>query len=410
MPGPAPIACEPAITSCSANQPNPGDHKDDTMSSRRPKKKIKTTKDAEVSVGGRRSGGIRLTPELVARVATFADAVCSSDVINICVAVGPDNSRTVQHYYLWRNEKYLAHTILRLFRGLAGRRAYEKTAEKACSNHLAWMKVNADWRTIAVRDDLIEKLKISCEEIGPGEVPTNIVDPFIAFNNPAVAIQFGLFHSLKHLVEDKGIDINSFDWTEYGNARKWHLLYYAAKNSQKKIFKYFLNLPDLNLRCKANEVDTGSSVFLKLLDLGRISSEESGSFEHPFLRMFIQHPEFDINGQIIPMDESQGLAFVTPLACAALLFARIFIVQFDQKKFQSTYQGTRILLSAGANPHLSFQDIMSPIAYLRYAKRAAQMGNMRDTSLKFFEANERYWEEAMTLLESTCTGRACVPR
>lgn len=380
------------------------------MSSQRPKKKIKTTKDAEVSVGGRRSGGIHLTPELVARVATFADAVCSSDVINICVAVGPDTSRTVQHYYLWRNEKYLAHTILSFFRGLAGRRAYEMTAEKACSNHLAWMKVNADWRTIAVRDDLIEKLKIACEEIGPGSAPTNIVDPFIAFNNPAVAIQIGLFDSLKHLVEDKGIDINSFDWTEYGNARKWHLLYYAAKNSQKKIFKYLLYLPDLNLRCKANEVDTCSSVFLKLLVLGRISSEESGSFERPFLRMFIQHPEFDINGLIVPMDESQGLAFATPLVCAAILFDRIFIVQFDQEKFQSTYQGTQILLSAGANPHLSYQDCMSPIAYLRHAKEAAQMGNLRDTRLKFFEANERYWEEAVTLLESTCTGRTCVPR
>lgn len=92
------------------------------------------------------------------------------------------------------------------------------------------------------------------------------------------------------------------------------------------------------------------------------------------------------------------------------LFVRIFIVQFDQKKFQSTYQGTQILLSAGANPHLSFQDCMSPIEYLRHAKEAAQMGNLRDTNLKFFEANERYMEEAVTLLESTCTGRTCIPR
>ena len=360
------------------------------MSSERPLKKAKTTKDAAVSVGGSSSGDIHLTPELVARVATFADAVRSPDVMNICLAVGPETSRTVRYYYLYKNKRFLANSVKSFcLRDISG--------ERARSNHLEWMKINSHWRRIAVRDDLTDKLKLACKERGSSQRALNTTHPLIAFNNPAVAIQIGLFDSLKHLVEDKGIDINSFDWTEYGNARKWHLLYYAAKNSQKKIFKYLLYLPGLNLRCKANDADRSAPLFLKLLRLGRVSIE-SGRFEHPFLTMFMQHPKFDINGQIIPMDQSQGLVFVTPLVCAAILFVRIFVVQFDQKKFQSTYQGTQILLSAGANPHLSFQDCMSPIEYLRHAKEAAQMGN------------ERYWEEAVTLLESTCTGRTCIPR
>jgi hypothetical protein len=108
------------------------------MSSERPKKKAKTTNLAGVSVGGSSSGGIHLMPELVARVATFADAVGSSDVMNMCLAVGPAVSRTVRHYHLWRNEKFLAQTMSKFCWENMDRR-------RVCSNHLAWMKVNADW-------------------------------------------------------------------------------------------------------------------------------------------------------------------------------------------------------------------------------------------------------------------------
>ena len=268
---------------------------------------------------------------------------------------------------------------------------------RVCSNHLAWMTVNDNWRTRAVRDELMNQLKLARKEGGPGQGPADIVHPYIAFNNPAVAIQFGLFDSLKHLVEDKGIDINSFEWTDYNSTKRMHLLYYAAVSSRsKKTFKYLLNRPDFNLRCKANEVDRGGSVFLKLLSLDHISSE-SGTFEHPFLRMFMQHPEFDVNWRVIPMNESLG--FATPLLSAAVFFVRLLIVRFDEKKFQSTYHGAQILLSAGADPNLSFPGCVSPIEFLRHTEAEAQMGNLRDTSLKFFEANERHWGEAVALLE-----------
>ena len=193
------------------------------MSCERPLKKARTSKDAAVSVPGGKSGGtsIHLTPELVARVATFADSVCSPDVMNTCLAVGPDVSRTVRYYYLKRNVKYLARTIKRYCRGDIERK-------RARFNHLHWMKINADWRTFAVGDDLMDRLKLACQETESGQSIIDIFHPLIAFNNPAVAIQIGLFDPLKHLVEDKGIDVNGFKWSGFGSAERMHLLYYAA--------------------------------------------------------------------------------------------------------------------------------------------------------------------------------------
>ena len=126
------------------------------MSSEPLKKKIKASADApSPAVSG---GGIHFTPELIARMTTFADAIKCPDVMNICLAVGPDVSRTIKHFYLWRNQKYLMATLkilydIRVLNNIEGRR------EKAGTNHRAWMEVNADWKTTAVSDDSISTMR-----------------------------------------------------------------------------------------------------------------------------------------------------------------------------------------------------------------------------------------------------------
>ena len=268
------------------------------MSSERPRKKVKIAKDAEVSVGEGSYSGIHLTPEIVAHVATFADAVNSSDVMNMCLAVGPVASRTVRHNYLWRNKKYLGHSISRLRRRIS--HTGQMASEKACSNHLAWMRVNSDWRSIAVRDDLMQMLKLASTVRESDRMQLNHLHPFIAFNNPAVAIQIGLFDSLQYLVEEKGINTNSFQWTAFGFSKIWHLLYYAVTYSKKKIFEYLLNRPDLNIRCNATQGTKVHPLFHKLLS----AENQDGNLDDSFLKIFMQQPEFDVNGQIIPSNPS----------------------------------------------------------------------------------------------------------
>ena len=360
------------------------------MSSERPLKKARTSKDAAVFVRGGKSdgtGGIHLTTELVARVATFADAVGSPDVMNICLAVGPDTSRTIRYYYLKRNVKFLARAIVILRK----KRLRQFGSKKVCLMHLAWMEVNADWRTIAVRDDWLEALKLASKRRETDQSKFNESHPLIAFNNPAVAVQIGLFDSLKHLVEDKGIDVNSFEWTAFGSSKRMHLLFYASHFRQKKIFKYLLNRPDFNLRCKA--IENGShSLFLNLLCLDPVSGE-TGRFEHPFFTMLMQHPDFDINGQIIPHVWTQSETLVTPLFCATFQCCYVLSTdQFNEEKFRRTLQALDDLLSADADPNLSFPGCSSPISSLRMSQRSAMYREA-------YKTRERYWDETVALLE-----------
>ena len=175
------------------------------------------------------------------------------------------------------------------------------------------MKVNADWRTLAVRDKFMEKLKLACKEGGPDQTAANFVHPLIAFNNPAVAIQIGLFDSLKHIVEDKGIDINSFEWTPFNSTKRNHLLKHAVFYRNEGIFKYLLNRPGIDIRCNAddvdededyplfdihaNDVDANYPLFDSLLWL----SNDEGSLDSAFLKLFMKHPEFHINGLSISL-------------------------------------------------------------------------------------------------------------
>jgi len=317
-------------------------------------------------------------------------------VMNLCLAVGPESSRIVRYYYLLHNSKFLAHTILGFARKNISR-------DKAGRNHIAWMTVNTHWKTIAVRDDWMDELKLACKERGSGKKPRNIPHPVIAFNNPAVAIQLGLFSSVQHLVEVKGIDINSFEWTPLCLSKRYHLLYIAVRNSKKKTFKYLLNRPGFNIRCRVNESNTGHPLFLSLLS----AKNQAERFEPAFLRMFMQHPDFHINRQIIPCPSTPS-RLVTPLYSVTVQCARVLEdYLFDEQEFQAVHQATQILLSAGADPNLSFPDSLSPISYLRRRKSDAQSENY--IGLGDFDATERYWDESIALLEKYVSKTVVAP-
>ena len=268
------------------------------------------------------------------------------------------------------------------------------------------MKVNADWRTIAVRDSLMDKLKLACKKClnrsRTGKIPMrpmiDVVHPFIAFNNPAVAIQIGLFDSLKHLVEVKGIDINSFEWSAYGSTNRMHLLCYAAKHSRKELFEYLLNRPGFNIRCRAKDTDTreGGSLFNSLLLL----LNQEGRFESSFLKLFMKHPEFRINGQIVPSLLGDTYPLVSPLYSATVTCVRALTDDlYDEEGFQAVHEGTQILLSAGADPNLIFPDRESPISFFRSIKTLARAGNFPSFSVEGYKASEKYWDDALALLE-----------
>ena len=138
------------------------------------KKKARSTKDAPSNMP---VGGIHFTPEIIARVATFVEAVSTndfpSDVKKICHAVGPMPSRIIKQVYLKKNMRYLEKVIY-IFEHRFGH-----NAEWARECHLVWMSVNTGWRRL-VTDELIERHAISSN---------HPYHPLSAMTNPAVAIE-----------------------------------------------------------------------------------------------------------------------------------------------------------------------------------------------------------------------------
>ena len=198
---------------------------------------------------------IHLTPELIARIATYAEAVDSSELWNICLAVGPATSQITRHYYLKKNHHFLSRCI-RFFtsKKIEARkvRDYQQHQQhKVRDYHLAWMAVNTDWKAY-VNKTYMELTKFAC--IRQGDKAGNKIHPYAAFNNPAVAIQIGLMDPLRYLVEKKATDTNSFEWTPFNYSVPRHLLYWSMLFAPKtdrtrvEIFRFLLLNSDCRLR------------------------------------------------------------------------------------------------------------------------------------------------------------------
>ena len=86
--------------------------------------------------------------ELIARVASFA-SIANSEVMNICLAVGPLDSNATRQAYLRENEKYLEDALRSYFMRTKSR----KSATIKCQDdYRAWMDVNSDWKRLCTKE------------------------------------------------------------------------------------------------------------------------------------------------------------------------------------------------------------------------------------------------------------------
>ena len=86
--------------------------------------------------------------ELIARVASFA-SIANSEVMNICLAVGPLDSNATRQAHLRENEKYLEDALRSYFM----RTKSSKSATIKCrDDYRAWMDVNSDWKRLCTKE------------------------------------------------------------------------------------------------------------------------------------------------------------------------------------------------------------------------------------------------------------------
>lgn len=310
-------------------------------------------------------GGTPLPSELTLHVSTFLAIPNDDSLWNMCLAVGPEDSRAIRNWHLKDNTKYLQRT-------LAGFHCKAWCKAKARRNHLAWMEVNTDWRaniTAQGMDDLREattdRFRIRGELEGG---PHFTQHPFLAFNNPAIAIQLGLLDVLKCLVEEKDIIINPRQWVGYfveGSldhlpswTRRLPLTAYCAGfcrhahwEGDLDAHQYLLGLPSFVIKRHFNLFP---EYFL-------FPSTSCAAL--PFLRLLTEHQDFSkyANENIIrhpsgswdfaPYWHSSTLR-ATPmlLVLSALLHNMQERNGFDEEKCRNVYEGLEMILKAGADP------------------------------------------------------------
>ena len=304
------------------------------------KKNARAAKDAPKAD----DGGIYFTPELIARVATFAEAVVrrgprgherASDVENICHAVGPMTSRIIKQYYLKKNMGYL-EAVIQVFYDIIG------GVEWARECHLAWMSVNTGWRRL-VTDQLMQRSEI----FRPRPMRFH---PLLAMLNPVVAIEMDLLVALKFLVEVKDVDINTKRWIGLDQESSFprHLVATAIVVDSFDAFQYLMSVDAIDIYSSRFISHCSETIFIYAID-SYIKDEN----KKRFFEAFVEHAKFRPNGRFF----ASGVSTVTCLHILLQLLQR----QNRMVALERILDAARYLLDAGADPELEFHDLQSPL-------------------------------------------------
>jgi hypothetical protein len=284
---------------------------------------------------------------MISKVASFAD-YDGGDVMNICLAVGRKESAVVRQACLRNNLGHLEH-CLKSF----AHEGLDRDQMKV--NISCWMEVNTDWRKLCTKERAEDDgLSTPLYENEDGKLICR-TDPLVIFNNPAVAIEFGIIDVLKHLVEEVGIGINACKWNGYGSRTKSHLLYLSFLLSSqndgvsKSIIEYIVSREDVNVCDSAMRGGESHQVWHGIL-FDKYNDHDLASFE-----AVIQHRSFDPN-------RASEVAGVNSLP---LHHAISFIIG-TQLSFRATniaMEKVESLLKLGADPKLAIDALPSPLGY-----------------------------------------------
>ena len=242
-----------------------------------------------------------LTPELIASVVKFipwglGDIGSKHTLMNALLAVGPADATTCRVAYL-KDERAGSHYLLRTCRAItefggADDPVINSKKRKLFHNIRAWMRVNPGWKNSCTSENVEEYAVVSkIDEDGDKAARPH---PLALFNNPAVAIECGLFEVLKYLVEEVGIDVNSMKWSSFCSFRPVNLLAVAMMEDQRGCFNYLLRLPQIDLKVPSMGQSDGETEVETDLTLVHFAVE-SNPVRPIYLKALLHHPDVDVN-------------------------------------------------------------------------------------------------------------------
>lgn len=308
-----------------------------------------------------------LSIEVIAKVASFANYV--NDLMNICVAVGHKDANIVRIVCLRNNLNYLRWIL----KGRIERNTKFAAYWRERKQIVAWMNINCDWRKYCTKQRVSDPAYCNASTQNEQGKIIYSSDPLVLFNNPAIAIEFGLVSVLKHLVEDVGIDVNAYKWCAYGfPGRKQNPVACAALFSKvhSACFELFLTKSDIDLNarlCKPPKKGIPNP------QVWVAAFQSSSVF---VFQTMLQHPGFDPNGS----DSKLGRPYLGMAASNFQLKASVRDQKLKIGKFQC-------LLDAGADPELGA---------LEWVRNQLQRHGENSERDKFWKILIRMMEEVVT--------------
>ena len=278
-----------------------------------------------------RSQKPRLNAELLGKVATYSSL--GRDLLNLCVVAGPKDCGAIRHAYLRNNLGYLEDSLVGYTGVETGELRLDRDWKTCRARYRAWMAVNTDWRK-HVTDENVEMFERAVSGIEGEEVFAVKFHSFVPLCNPAVAIELGLDEVLVHLVEEKGIDVNSYRWNNYDICEfSFNLLYTCMECERIEAFRYLLDRKGIDIHSYC--VAANGTIVEAALYKGCCTD---------FVRELLAHPSFDIVASFTHNDYPNS----------PLHFAIDILEKDDPVSLPTWTANFRLLLSAGADPYMEF--------------------------------------------------------
>lgn len=285
----------------------------------------KKRKTGAASEGG--TAGI-LSIEMIGKVASFANY--GDDLMNICKAVGRKDSAVIRYTCLRNNYRYLQLAVERNIREIA-------TNKKTGSSVRDWMAINTDWRekriTNACREISLQVVnEVKFEQHGGRRAYK--CSAAAIFQNPAVAIEFGLVEILKNIVENADIDVNATVWNNFSTSDKFHLLFLAL-HDDRACFDYLISTKKIDMNSRVLSGGNRGYKTLKMFVM------ETDDIQKEQFQAMVQLPTFGLNDPI----NIDGRSLL-PLVYMALSAATSKTAPLSNDHLAKI----QILLDAGADP------------------------------------------------------------
>jgi len=334
--------------------------------------------------------------DLACQVASFMN-VEGSGLYNFCVAFGPEGAAEIRRDYLLDNEAYIEHNLEIVTNSVLTTRdamllmPQEDLSEglaavdKCKRNTMTWMEVNGNWkeRVTAERMELYKRYTIAHER----HAGTHDADA--VFNNIAVAVEIGLLDVVRHLIEEKKVDVNSIKYVGFhkGVVGVRHLVGRALIRGDATMIHYLMSQNGCQLRNPSTDEDKEKFGSL-------VRNATMVSFVEPeCFKLFLEVANVDLNTAQSPPFLAICLQSLASATAGFRAITRVNVCMLER-----CAQKIRILVDFGADPFSEFFVVGRP-----YRRTPFQLARdiLQESKEHYHPLSWPLWEQLIEKMEAT---------